>query len=29
LSLASDYDENETENFGNGTSFAFHLIRKS
>jgi hypothetical protein len=29
LSLVSDYDENETENFGNATSFAFDLIRRS
>jgi hypothetical protein len=29
LSLVSDYDKNETENFGNATSFAFDLIRRS
>jgi hypothetical protein len=29
LSLVSDYDENETENFGNVISVAFDLIRRS
>jgi hypothetical protein len=29
LSLVSDYDENETENFATATLFAFDLIRRS